>query len=85
MRKHKRSRAPKGGAHYRRIWRLVNGAVADALKMHPDYVPSRRERAARESIVKRVTGIVAASFPEMGGADRRGNPKSAAETRKTCQ
>ena len=74
MRKHKRSKAPKGGAHYRRIWRLVNGAVADALKMHEDYVPLHRQKAARESIVKRVAGIIAASFPETGGADRGGNP-----------
>lgn len=70
MRYHKKSKAPKGNAHYRRVWRLVNGAVADALKMHPDYVSTERQRAVRESIVKRVTGIIAASFPETGGADR---------------
>ncbi len=66
MRKHKKSKAPKGGSHYRRVWRLVNGAVADALLMHPDYVPTVRQRAARESIVKRVTGIIVAELPGDG-------------------
>lgn len=68
MRQHKRSLAPKGDARYRRMWRVINGAVADAFKMHPDYVEPERRRAARESIVKRVTGAVLSSFPETGRA-----------------
>jgi hypothetical protein len=60
-----RTRPPKGNRTYRRLWRIVDGAVMDAFKMHPDYLSDkgRRGRAARLSIVKRVTGAVA-SFAE---------------------
>lgn len=71
MSKHKRSLAPKGDTQYRRVWCIVNGAVADAFKMHGDYVDPQRERAARESIVKRVTGAIVSSFPATGGASGR--------------
>lgn len=71
MRPHKRSLAPKGDAHYRRVWRCVNGAVADALAMHPEYIAPALRRTARESIVKRVTGAIVSSFPARGGASRK--------------
>jgi hypothetical protein len=56
---------PKGSRLYRRLWRIVDGAVMDAFKMHPDYLSDkgRRGRAARLSVVKRVTGAVT-SFAE---------------------
>lgn len=57
-RRYKRTRIPKGDSRYRQIWRVVDGAVADALKMHPDYLTSKGSWAARESIVKRVTGAI---------------------------
>ena len=64
---HKRIMAPKGGLTYRRVWRIVRGAVADALTAHPEYVAQQHLRAAQESIIKRVTGAVVSSFPERGG------------------
>ena len=54
----KRLRAPKGDRAYRQLWRVVDGAVRDAFAMHPDYLNRANERAARESICKRVTGAV---------------------------
>ena len=67
-RPHKRSLAPKGDSRYRLIWRLANGAVADAFAMHPNYVETKWRKAARESIVKRVTGAIYSSLPERAGA-----------------
>jgi hypothetical protein len=47
----------KAGAVYRQVWRIVDGAVRDAFRQHPDYLsPCRREAEIRRSIVKRVTG-----------------------------
>jgi hypothetical protein len=43
---------------YRRLWRVVDGAVADAFFNHPDYLAPRRRREAQLSIVKRVVGAV---------------------------
>jgi hypothetical protein len=56
----RRTKPPKGDKIYRRLWRVVDGAVADAFKMHPDYLTEkgRRGRAARLSVVKRVIGAV---------------------------
>lgn len=47
-------------AAYQQLWRIVDGAVRDALKMHPDYLTRKgwSGSAARRSIVKRVTGSV---------------------------
>lgn len=45
-------------AAYGQLWRIVDGAVADALKAHPDYLTDKGTRSARSSIVKRVTGAV---------------------------
>lgn len=59
------SRPPphKDTAEYRRIWRVVDGAVADAFKCHPDYL-ARAEPAVRVSINKRVVGaLLAAAVP----------------------
>lgn len=45
---------------YRAIWRVVDGAVRNALDMHPDYLTNKGTQwsAARMSIVKRVTGSI---------------------------
>jgi hypothetical protein len=57
---------------YDRLWRVVEGAVRDALRSHPDYVPVKRKRAAVNSITKRVVGSVSASLlraaPRIAGA-----------------
>lgn len=42
----------------RQLWRVIDGAVRDCFKMHPDYVAPSRQRAARRSIVKRVIAQV---------------------------
>lgn len=43
---------------YRQLWRIVDGAVFDALYTHQDYLTDKGRMSARESIVKRVTGAV---------------------------
>lgn len=47
-----------GNKAYGQLWPIVDGAVADALKSHPDYLTAKGQRSARTSIVKRVTGTV---------------------------
>lgn len=48
---------PKSKA-YSELWRIVDGAVADAFKCHPDYLTPKGHRSARTSVTKRVTGTV---------------------------
>ncbi|HMT45492.1 MAG TPA: hypothetical protein PKE59_00090 [Novosphingobium sp.] len=38
------------------LWRLVEGAVVDAFRSHPDYLTPRGDDRAVESITKRVVG-----------------------------
>ena len=72
---------------YRQIWRLVDGAVRDALETHPEYLTAQGHHNARGSIVKRVAGAIyghaaqaargrsvaaaAASERKQGAQDRR--------------
>ena len=51
-------RTPDKGRAYRQLWRVVDGAVRDALDHHPDYLTPKGRRNARESVTKRVTGQV---------------------------
>ena len=44
---------------HQRLWRMVEGAVVDALRSHPEYLTARGERAAVASITKRVVGNLA--------------------------
>ena len=53
-------------AEYRRMWRIVDGAVRDAFSMHPGYLATKSERAARTSVVKRVVGAVISSAKAEG-------------------
>lgn len=46
------------GSPYHRLWRVVDGAVRDALMAHPNYLTEHGHQSARNSIVKRVTGSV---------------------------
>jgi hypothetical protein len=48
----------KTDGHYRHLWRVVDAAVAEAISAHPDYLTEAGLKAARESIVKRVTGAL---------------------------
>lgn len=44
---------------YRKLWRVVDGAVRDALANHPEYVSNNiRHSDVRRSIVKRAVGAV---------------------------
>jgi hypothetical protein len=64
--------------HARQIWRVVDGAVLDAFKNHPDYLTHKgsRNQTARRSVVKRVTGsvlsyLVQAKWGRSGASCRR--------------
>lgn len=46
------------GKAYRQLWSVVSGAVADAFRMHPDYLTAKGNRSAATSVTKRVTGTV---------------------------
>ena len=48
----------KDSRAYRQLWRIVDGAVRDALDSHPDYLTKKGRESARNSITKRVTGAV---------------------------
>ena len=69
----KRSKPPKGDEIYKQLWRVVDGAVADAFAMHPDYLTKKGQHGhtARLSIVKRVTGSVL-SYAERSAEGRSG-------------
>lgn len=58
--KHKRRVRPvkNPGPDYHQLWRIIDGAVYDAFKAHPEYLEHGREKDARQSIVKRVTGAI---------------------------
>lgn len=44
---------------YGQMWRVVDGAVAECFRAHPDYLPKgENKRTIRASLVKRVTGAV---------------------------
>ncbi len=43
-------------ADHQRLWALVEGAVIDAIRSHPDYFTDRGARLAPGGITKRVVG-----------------------------
>ena len=53
-----RTKPPKALDAYQKLWRIVDGCVADAFDMHPDYLAPNRRRTAQMSVVKRVVGGV---------------------------
>lgn len=50
---------------------MVDGAIRDCLKMHPDYIDPHNMRRVRESVAKRVTGAILAYQAE---ADKAKGP-----------
>lgn len=55
----RRSKPPKPDPAYQQLWRTIEGAVRDALQMHPEYLASgRAPRTVVNSITKRVTGSI---------------------------
>ena len=50
----------KPSTDYTQLWRVIDGAVRDAIEHHPDYLSDkgRQYASARRSIVKRAVGAV---------------------------
>lgn len=65
--KQKRSRRPpeKNKPLYKRVWKVVDGAVCDAFIKHPDYLSTKGKDTARLSITKRVCGAVTSFIEQM--------------------
>lgn len=86
MKPKKKSKVPaeklaKHGYNYVQLWKIIDGAVFDALKMHPEYLTDRGHRNARLSIVKRVTGAVLGYATEVSPlAKGRSGEKPAAKS-----
>lgn len=74
----RKKRPVKNEAHslYSKIWRIVDGAVKDALHNHPDYLTLKGRISARESINKRAVGAVHAFIRKGGEANRGLSPAS---------
>ena len=66
--KPKKLRPLRSATPFRRaIWKIVDGAVRDALFEHPEYLRSgARELTVRRSINKRVVGALAGYVGEKG-------------------
>lgn len=59
----------KADSEYQRLWKIVDGAVADAFTHHKNYLhPTVSVRVVRTSINKRVVGAIGASLREQRGA-----------------
>lgn len=43
-------------AEHRRLWRIISGAVKDAMAAHPDYVTPQGRASMVNSITKRAVG-----------------------------
>lgn len=70
-RKRPSSAAMKHEDHFR-LWRMVEGAVTDALRSHPDYLTERGAKHAVESITKRVVGTLVGHAKETQKGGRLG-------------
>ena len=55
---------------HRKLWRMVEGAVADAFNCHPDYLSNKGMKSAVPSITKRVVGALVGHAKE---AQKRGS------------
>lgn len=73
-RQKRRSRCPKPDRSYSRLWRIVDGAVADAFNQHPEYLKGARRSVVQNSITKRVTGAV------MGFASEQARGRSGSQS-----
>lgn len=61
----------KTAAAYRQLWRIVDAAVLETFKAHPDYLTERGAKLARQSINKRVVGAIL-GFAEESAKHRSG-------------
>lgn len=69
-------------SEYQKLWRIVEGAVVDAIKMHPDYVTDQGRHSMVKSITKRVVGSVIHNAKRTRKGGRLGgcNPIALAKT-----
>ena len=84
--KFRRTLPPKdptvGKIKYSFLWKLVDGAVHDTFRDHPDYAGTRHDIGTiRQSINKRVVGKIMAGFSQSYRASPKseGTPKKRAE------
>lgn len=70
---HRKSPAAMKHADHVRLVRMVEGAVVDAFRQHPDYLTDKGRRCACGSVVKRVVGTLVghAMQTREGGRDER--------------
>lgn len=61
----KKSRGQAKHEAHKKLWRMVEGAVADAFNSHPDYLTERGRARATESITKRVVGTLVGNANEV--------------------
>lgn len=69
---------------YRQLWRVVDGAVFDALYTHEDYLTAKGRRSARTSINKRVVGAVM-GFASQTAKGRSGESPAADRVADSCR
>lgn len=72
MHPRKRTKPPpaKVQTAYRQLWRVVDGAVADALAQHPEYLAQGIvHKVVRASINKRVVGGLLSFLSDREGPD----------------
>ena len=55
-----------------KLWSIVEGAVTDTFKTHPEYLTDRGQRSAVESVTKRVVGQLVGLAPETREGGRAG-------------
>lgn len=67
-------------ADHQRLWRMVEGAVADALRSHPEYLTEQGRRCAVASITKRVVGNLAGHAKQTLAGGRLGGCSAAQST-----
>ncbi len=60
----KRYAARMKSADHKRLWRLIEGAVVDTMRQHPDYFTERGMELACGSITKRAVGNIRSAAHE---------------------
>ena len=78
----KRSAAFMKHADHLRLWRLVEGAVADAFLSHPTYLTDHGSQSAVASITKRVVGQLVGNAKGTREGGRSGDCSPAAPAKR---
>ena len=73
-------------ADHQRLWALVEGAVIDAFRSHPDYLTDRGAQLAAGSITKRVVGQLVGHAQQTRAGGRLGGcrPDGGTRTASGC-